>query len=96
MTGRLPIHRSGLTIDPIPLCAVQGFVEIDSWPGQHAVQLAQRQRGGREQNTAPILSGYALPNISLYAFLLTRRLIPQAVQIFLRYTSEEARQYFPD
>ena len=43
-----------------------------------------------------ILPGYTLQNMSLYAFLLSRRLIPQAVQIFLRYTTEEAKKYFPD
>ncbi|QJI29616.1 hypothetical protein HKK55_13090 [Pseudomonas sp. ADAK18] len=43
-----------------------------------------------------ILTGYTLQNMSLYAFLLTQRLIPQAVQIFLRYTTEEAQKYFPD
>jgi DNA-binding transcriptional LysR family regulator len=63
-----------------------GITQINLSQGNEAVELGQLVR---------ILPGYTIENMSLHAFLLSRRLIPQAVQIFLRYTTEEARKYFP-
>ncbi len=64
-----------------------GIAQINLHHGNEAVKMGDLVR---------ILPGYTLHNMYLHAFLLSRRLIPQAVQIFMRYATEEARKYFPE
>lgn len=66
-------------------------------PRSHSCGLGIAQFTLSSESGQPvrIQPGYTLQNMSLYAFLLTRHLILQARQIFLRYTTEEARSTFP-
>ncbi|WP_179404333.1 LysR family transcriptional regulator [Burkholderia guangdongensis] len=82
-----------------PLASTPAETRLDMAVRGYGITVASMRMGDAgvaRGKLVRVLPGHRLHDGALYAYLLARRLVPRAVEVFLRYVTDEALRQHPD